>query len=521
MSNINDKIYDVFIAGGGINGVGVARDAAGRGYSVCLCEMNDFASGTSSSSTKLIHGGLRYLEHYKFRLVQESLKEREILLNMAPHIIWPMRFILPHTKGMRPRWFLRLGLAIYDHLGHRKILPGTSNVNFASQKTNSPLKDTFKSGFEYSDCWVDDSRLVILNAVDAASKGASLRNYTKVTNATSSNGLWTISTKNSLNGKVEIVKAKAFVNASGPWVDKVLKESFKVKDSKNVRLVRGSHIVVNKLYEGDKSYICQNKDGRIFFIIPYEDNFTLIGTTDIDHGKSADQVKISEQEKSYICESASSYLKQEITTNDIVWSYSGVRPLYDDGASKAQEATRDYVVSAKEYDYSLMINIFGGKITTYRRLSETILEHIENFLGKRGKPWTENSRLPGGEIKVATLSEFEAKLKNKYSFFTNELIRRLARSYGEISFDIFGDADSLDALGENFGGGLYEAEVQYLINNEWARSSDDILFRRSKLGLILSETEIENLNLFLKKNNTKSQSSENIVPSENKEVLKA
>ena len=247
----------------------------------------------------------------------------------------------------------------------------------------------------------------------------------------------------------------------------------------------------------------------------------MIGTTDIDHGKSADQVKISEQEKSYICESASSYLKQEITTNDIVWSYSGVRPLYDDGASKAQEATRDYVVSAKEYDYSLMINIFGGKITTYRRLSETILEHVENFLGKRGKPWTENSRLPGGEIKVASLSEFEAKLKNKYSFFTNELIRRLARSYGEISFDIFGDADSLDALGENFGGGLYEAEVQYLINNEWARSSDDILFRRSKLGLILSETEIENLNLFLKKNNTKSQSSENIVPSENKEVLKA
>ena len=521
MSNINDKIYDVFIAGGGINGVGVARDAAGRGYSVCLCEMNDFASGTSSSSTKLIHGGLRYLEHYKFRLVQESLKEREILLKMAPHIIWPMRFILPHTKGMRPRWFLRLGLAIYDHLGHRKILPGTSSVNLASQKANSPLKETFKSGFEYSDCWVDDSRLVILNAVDAASKGASLRNYTKVTNATSSNGLWSISTKNSLNGKVEVIKAKSFVNASGPWVDEVLKESFKVKDSKNVRLVRGSHIVVNKLYEGDKSYICQNKDGRIFFIIPYEDNFTMIGTTDIDHGESADQVKISEDEKTYICESASSYLKKEITTKDIVWSYSGVRPLYDDGASKAQEATRDYVVSAKEYDYSLMINIFGGKITTFRRLSETILSHIENFLGKRGKSWTENSHLPGGDIKVATLSEFEAKLKSKYSFFTNELIRRLARSYGEISFDIFGDADSLDSLGENFGAGLYEAEVKYLINKEWARSSNDILFRRSKLGLLLSKTEVKNLNLFLKNYNTKSQSFENIESSENQETISA
>ena len=356
MSDSSNMIYDVFIAGGGINGLGVARDAAGRGYSVCLCEMNDFASGTSSSSTKLIHGGLRYLEHYKFRLVQESLKEREILLNMAPHIIWPMRFILPHSKGLRPKWFLRLGLAIYDHLGFRKILPGTRRVNLQNKDFNSPLKDFLKSGFEYSDCWVDDSRLVILNAIDAASMGASIKNYTKVTNATSSNGLWTITTVNSLDDKVEIVKAKTFVNASGPWVDNVLQESFNVKNSKNVRLVRGSHVVVRKLYDGDKSYICQNKDGRIFFIIPYEDNFTLIGTTDIDHDKSADQVEISEQEKKYICDSANSYLKQEISTKDIVWSYSGVRPLYDDGASKAQEATRDYVISAKEQNSSLIIN---------------------------------------------------------------------------------------------------------------------------------------------------------------------
>ena len=277
----------------------------------------------------------------------------------------------------------------------------------------------------------------------------------------------------------------------------IRKNLFEFNASEGVRLVRGSHIVVNKLYEGDKSYICQNKDGRIFFIIPYEDNFTLIGTTDIDHGKSADQVKISEQEKSYICESASSYLKQEITTNDIVWSYSGVRPLYDDGASKAQEATRDYVVSAKEYDYSLMINIFGGKITTYRRLSETILEHIENFLGKRGKSWTENSRLPGGEIKVATLSEFEAKLKNKYSFFTNELIRRLARSYGEISFDIFGDADSLDALGQNFGATLTAKEVMWQIKKEYARCAEDVVWRRTKLGLRLTAKEIKFLDLWI------------------------
>ena len=497
MPDTTEKIYDVFIAGGGINGVGVARDAAGRGYSVCLCEMNDFASGTSSSSTKLIHGGLRYLEHYKFRLVQKSLKEREVLLNMAPHIIKPMRFILPHKKGMRPKWLLRLGLAIYDHLGYRKILPGTRYVNLAKQKANSPLKEIFKSGFEYSDCWVDDSRLVILNAVDAASKGASLRNYTKVTNATSSKGLWTISTTNSLSGKVEEIKAKSFVNASGPWIDEVLTDSFNVKNSKNTRLVRGSHIVVNKLYDHDKSYICQNKDGRIFFIIPYEDNFTMIGTTDIDHNESATQVKISEEEKTYICESASSYLKKEITTKDIIWSFSGVRPLYDDGASKAQEATRDYVVKAKEYESSLMINIFGGKITTYRRLSESILKHIEDFLGKRGNSWTETSSLPGGEMKVSMLSDFEKKLQTKYHFLSHKIIKRLARSYGKTSFDIFGDAENLGSLGVDFGAGLYEIEVKHLLEKEWARTADDILFRRSKLGLIIPKEGLKQLNLFL------------------------
>ena len=497
MSDTSNKIYDVFIAGGGINGLGIARDAAGRGYSVCLREMNDFASGTSSSSTKLIHGGLRYLEHYKFRLVQESLKEREILLNMAPHIIWPMRFILPHSKGMRPKWFLRLGLAIYDHLGFRKILPGTKHINLQNKDFNSPLKDFLKSGFEYSDCWVDDSRLVILNAIDAASKGASIKNYTKVINATSSNGLWTITTVSSLDDKVETVKAKTFVNASGPWVDDVLQKSLHVNNSKNVRLVRGSHIVVKKIYDGDKSYICQNKDGRIFFIIPYEDNFTLIGTTDIDHNKSADQVQISEQEKTYICESASSYLKQEITTKDIVWSYSGVRPLFDDGASMAQEATRDYVISAKEQNSSLIINIFGGKITTYRRLSESILEKIEGFLGKRSNAWTQHSKLPGGDIEVASLSKFEEKIKDKYEFFPDALIKRLARSYGKITFDIFGSAKSIDSLGKNFGAGLYETEVNYLVKNEWARSSGDILFRRSKLGLIMPDSGKEMLDLFL------------------------
>jgi glycerol-3-phosphate dehydrogenase len=497
MSQNSEKIYDVFVAGGGINGIGVARDAAGRGYSVCLCEMNDFASGTSSNSTKLIHGGLRYLEHYKFRLVQESLKEREVLLKMAPHIIWPMRFILPHSKGMRPAWLLRLGLFLYDHLGFRKILPGTSYVELNKSELGSPLKNTFKFGYEYSDCWVDDSRLVILNAVDASSKGANIKNYCKVTNVSKSDGIWSITTTDSIDGKQNLYKAKCFINASGPWIDNVLQSSFKKKDSKNVRLVRGSHIVVNKLFDHDRSYICQNDDNRIFFMIPYEDKFTLIGTTDIDHGQSAGNVEISKEEKLYICESANEYLNREIGLKDIVWSYSGVRPLYDDGASAAQEATRDYVIKAEKSESSLMINIFGGKITTYRRLSESILKHVEEFLGSKGDPWTNHSSLPGGDIDVDGQLDLQNKLQKKYPFLTQETIKRLVRSYGTISFNILGDAEHIDSLGKHFGSSLYEREVAYLIQEEWARTSYDILFRRSKLGLSFSKDEIKNLDQYL------------------------
>ena len=492
-----EPVYDVFIAGGGINGIGVARDAAGRGYSVCLCEMNDFASGTSSNSTKLIHGGLRYLEHYKFRLVQESLKEREVLLKMAPHIIWPMRFILPHSKSLRPAWLLRLGLFLYDHLGFRKILPGTSYVELNKSELGSPLKNNFKFGYEYSDCWVDDSRLVILNAVDASSKGANIKNYCKVTNVSKSDGIWSITTTDSIDGKQNLYKAKCFINASGPWIDDVLQSSFKKKDSKNVRLVRGSHIVVNKLFDHDRSYICQNDDNRIFFMIPYEDKFTLIGTTDIDHGQSAGKVEISEEEKLYICKSANEYLNSDIGLNDIVWSYSGVRPLYDDGASKAQEATRDYVIKAEQHESSLLINIFGGKITTYRRLSEAILKHIEAFLGAKESPWTSDSSLPGGDIAVDGQLELQNKIQAKYPFLTKDIVKRLVRSYGTISFDIFGNAENIESLGEDFGSGLYENEVNYLIQKEWCRTSDDILFRRSKLGLSFSKTEIKRLDEYI------------------------
>ena len=513
--NRDTVIYDVFVAGGGINGLGLTRDAAGRGYSICLCEMNDFASGTSSNSTKLIHGGLRYLEHYKFRLVQESLKEREVLLKMAPHIIWPMRFIMPHSKGMRPAWLLRLGLFLYDHLGFRKILPGTSHVKLNKSELGAPLKSNFKFGYEYSDCWVDDSRLVILNAVDAAKKGAKLQNYTKVTKVTKSDGLWLVTTTDSIDGSQNTIKAKCFVNASGPWVDDVLQDSFSDKHSKNVRLVRGSHIIVNKLYDHDKSFICQNDDGRIFFIIPYEDKFTLIGTTDIDHSQSANEVEISEEEKQYICDSANTYLNAKIKLKDIVWSFSGVRPLYDDGVSKAQEATRDYVIKAEENDSLLMVNIFGGKITTYRRLSEAILKHIEEFLGKKGESWTSRSSLPGGNMDVDGQLPLQNKLHKNYPFLPVETLKRLVRSYGTVSFDIFDGAKNIESLGESFGSGLYEKEVIYLIQKEWARTSEDILFRRSKLGLSLTKNEINQLDKFLESYLKQSKVSENIVTPDN------
>ena len=496
MSSNSDQVYDLLIIGGGINGAGIARDASGRGFSVYLCEMNDFASGTSSNSTKLIHGGLRYLENYQFRLVQKSLKEREVLLKMAPHIIKPMRFILPHSKEMRPAWLMKIGLAIYDHLGFRKILPGTSRISFKNHE-NNPLKKSFKYGFEYSDCWVDDSRLVILNLIDAQNKGASVKNYTKVTGVQNSNEFWRVATHDSNTGEENIIKAKTIINASGPWIDEVLNNSFNEKNSKNVRLVRGSHIIVNKLFEHDKSYICQNPDGRIFFMIPYEDKYTLIGTTDIDHGEIVGNCEISQEEKEYICESANNYLENDISLKDIIWSYSGVRPLYDDGSNKAQEATRDYIISSKKQESSLVINIFGGKITTYRLLAETILKSIEEFLGKKKPSWTERSSLPGGEMLVDGHNDLYQTLYENYPFLTNETLHRLIRSYGLMTTNIFGDTDSIESLGIDFGSGLYEKEVKYLIEKEWARFSDDILYRRSKLGLTLPDEGLIKLNSYL------------------------
>ena len=479
-----DMDLDVFVIGGGVNGCGIARDAAGRGYSVGLAEMNDLASGTSSWSTKLIHGGLRYLEHYEFRLVREALIEREVLWGNAPHIIWPLRFVLPHHKGLRPAWLLRLGLFLYDNLGGRKHLPPTRTVDLANDEVGKPLKSEFTKAFEYSDCAVDDARLVVLNARDAADRGVDIRTRTEVTGLERTGERWKVSLRDTVTGGQSTVTARVVVNAAGPWVDRVLTRAAGKNDTHNVRLVQGSHIVVPKLYDHDRCYIFQNADNRIFFAIPYQRDYTLIGTTDRDWKEDPGEVKISDEEVAYLCKGASEYFERNISPDDIVWTYSGVRPLYDDGASAAQVATRDYVLrtDGKAKD-GLLINIFGGKITTFRKLAEAVVEKIEDALGKRGEAWTHGATLPGGDFPIGGFSDLVADLTRDYPFLTERHAHRLIRQYGTRARHFLGEASSIEGLGRHFGDTLYAVEVEYLIEQEWAMSAEDVLWRRSKLGL--------------------------------------
>lgn len=491
------ELHDIFVIGGGINGCGIARDAVGRGYSVYLAEMDDLASGTSSFSTKLIHGGLRYLEHYEFRLVREALMEREVLWKNAPHIIWPMRFVLPHAEGLRPAWLLRLGLFLYDHIGGRKLLPATRTLDMRSDPAGKPLKPIFRRAFEYSDGWVNDARLVVLNARDAADRGAIIRTRTKVTAARRENGHWVVKTEDLRSGAVQEIKARLIVNAAGPWVDRVLAETVG-QDVHNVRLVQGSHIVVRKKFDDPRAYFFQNKDGRIIFAIPYEDDFTLIGTTDQDYDGDPRSARISQTEIDYLCNAASEYFAEPVKPEHIVWTYSGVRPLYDDGASKAQEATRDYVLKANGGNgQAPIVNVFGGKITTYRRLAESMLEIIEKRLGRKGQPWTATAALPGGEFEATAFDAEVAKLKAAYPFLDMRLARRLTRLYGTRAKALLGLAKSEADLGRNFGADLYEAEVRYLVDKEWAVTADDILWRRTKRGLKLGKDQKAVLEEFL------------------------
>jgi glycerol-3-phosphate dehydrogenase len=474
----------VFVIGGGVNGTGIARDAAGRGYSVMLAEMHDLASGTSSAATKLVHGGLRYLEHYEFRLVHEALAEREVLWASAPHIIWPLRFVLPYEKNLRPAWLLRLGLFVYDHLGGRKLLPATRTLDLTQDEAGKPLKPGHRTAFEYSDGWVNDARLVALNARDAADKGARVVTQTKVVAARRIGGLWQIETVGPTG--LETVSARLLVNAGGPWVDTIIRETVGRNEAHHVRLVKGSHIVVGKLFEHDRCYFFQNADGRIFFAIPYEQDFTLIGTTDQDFSGDPHGVQISEQETDYLLAAANEYFARPITRDDIVWTYSGVRPLFDDGASAAQEATRDYVLKTEGETDAPLINVFGGKLTTYRRLSEQVVDRVEQLIGAKGPRWTRTGHLPGGAFPVTRFEDLVQAHLSSYPRFDGALVRRLTRAYGTLMPAVLAGATSVAELGEHFGATLYAREVDYLMAREWARTADDVLWRRSKLGLRVS-----------------------------------
>ncbi len=496
-----DKVYDLAVIGGGINGCGIARDAAGRGLSVYLCEMNDLASGTSSHSTKLIHGGLRYLEYRQFRLVREALIEREVLWALAPHLIRPMRFVLPHHRGLRPAWLLRLGLFLYDHLGGRKLLPATTSRDLRRHEVGKPLKvDRFARGFEYSDCWVDDARLVVLNAIDAAQRGATVATRTEMIRAEREGGLWSVTVQDKARAEPRTIRARALVNAAGPWVAQVLSGRMHIDARTRVRLVQGSHIVVRKLYEHDRCYIFQNTDGRIVFVIPYENDYSLIGTTDRDyHGDPADATA-TEDEIAYLCATVSDYLVEPVVPADVIWAYSGVRPLYDDGSSDAKAATRDYVLDLDvAAGRAPLVSVFGGKITTYRRLAEAALGELTAYLpalaGNIG--WTAKVPLPGGDMPIDGRIALAEDLRIAHPFLTAQHAVRLASAYGTRARHILEGARAYSDLGVRFGADLTAAEVRHLVTHEWAVTAEDILWRRTKLGLAVTETEASALRAYL------------------------
>ena len=484
---------DLLIVGGGVNGTGLARDAAGRGLKVLLAERGDLAGATSSAATKLIHGGLRYLEHYEFRLVRESLSEREVLMRMAPHIIWPLRFVLPHHPGLRPAWMIRLGLFLYDHLSSRQTLPGSASVDLADGgPRGQPLKPGFRRGFEYSDCWVDDARLVVLNAMDARRLGATILTRTAVTAARRDGDLWRATLADQVTGQSREITARGILNAAGPWVRETLTGAFGQNPKNAVRLIKGSHIVTRKLFDGDHCYIFQNADNRIIFAIPYQHDFTLIGTTDIAVDKLDGPPRISPEETDYLLSAASEYFRQPVTREMIVWSYAGIRPLYDDGDNDPSSVTRDYVLDL-DAGKPMLLSVYGGKLTTYRRLSEQVMEKIAPFYPALGKSWSGSKPLPGGDLAFPSFQAFADDLARRYPQLDPVWLQRLARRHGTAALEILGDAKTVGDLGESFGGGLYAREVDYLMRHEWAREADDVLWRRTKCGLWASASDRERL----------------------------
>jgi glycerol-3-phosphate dehydrogenase len=497
--------YDVVVIGGGINGCGIANDAAGRGLNVLLCEKNDLASSTSSNSSKLIHGGLRYLEHYEFRLVREALAEREVLIRNAHHIIWPLRFILPHRPHLRPGWMIRAGLFLYDHLSKLTTLKKSRGVRFDS---DNPLVSDIKKGFEYSDAWVDDSRLVVFNAMSAQENGATIRTQHHCIKAIRENKQWLIDLKNSNTGDISTVKCSVLVNAAGPWVADLFATIIDVKAPQNVRLIKGSHIVVPKIHDGDKAYILQNEDQRIVFVIPYENDFTLIGTTDIEIKQDPATVKISNDEIDYLVSVTNNNFKKKICRSDIVHTYSGVRPLLDDESASAQAITRDYTLEINnDDDCAPLLSVFGGKITTYRKLAEAAVDKISPFFKQAGPPWTKDAPLIGGDF--ISHDSLNAAMTEQYPWLDIVVRERFVRSYGTLVHQILSSCHATADMGKHFGAGLYECEVNYLINSEWAKSADDVLWRRTKLGLRLSNEEQHTLSEFMSSTSAQLHSVDN------------
>ncbi|MEO7248363.1 MAG: glycerol-3-phosphate dehydrogenase [Novosphingobium sp.] len=490
---MDDPVYDIAVIGGGVNGCGIARDAAGRGAKVLLLERGDLAQGTSSASTKLIHGGLRYLEHYAFALVRESLSERERLWAIAPHIIWPLRFVLPHVKGLRPRWLLRLALFLYDHIGGRKALAATEGVDLREHPAGAALRPGLTKGYVYSDCWVDDARLVVLNARDAADRGADIRTRTEVQKLVREGDCWRIETVN------QAFRARTVVNAAGPSVTDLLVRAGQ-PSTRRIRLVRGSHIIVPRLFDHAFAYFFQHPDGRIFFAIPYERDFTLVGTTDRDHHGSPEHVAATAEEVAYLCEGVNGYFEQQITPADVVWSYSGVRPLIDDGSGKPEAATRGYSFELDGGDHGspLLLSVFGGKITTYRHLASEVMAELAPFVpALKGGDWTATQPLPGGDFARDGVAALIADYARAYPFLEPDWTDRIVKAYGTCARLWLGQAKALDDLGTHFGCGLTSAEVDYLADREWACHAEDVLWRRTKVGLYLDSAQVQALRDYL------------------------
>lgn len=488
------EVYDLAVVGGGINGAGIAADAAGRGLSVFLCEQHDLAAHTSSASSKLIHGGLRYLEHHEFRLVREALAEREVLLAKAPHIVHPLRFVLPHRPHLRPAWMIRAGLFLYDHLGKREKLPASRGVRFG---IDSPLKAEITRGFEYSDCSVDDARLVVLNAMTARENGAHIHPHTRCVSARRSKGLWHLHLERR-DGSLYSIRARALVNAAGPWVDRFLREELRQKPPYGIRLIQGSHLIVPRLYDGEHAYILQNEDRRIVFAIPYLRQFTLIGTTDREYQGDPAQISISEAETDYLLNVVNAHFKRQLSRQDILRSFSGVRPLCDDESDDPSAVTRDYTLALDNTPGEApLLSVFGGKLTTYRKLAEAALEQLKpQFAGVMKASWTASAALPGGEA-MTTVEDLAIQLMERLRQLDPALARRWASTYGSRIWRLLDGAHNLSELGEHLGAGLYAREVEYLVREEWARDADDILWRRTKLGLFLNARQKERLEQLL------------------------